>query len=303
MRRVVSNRSVLPSKSWWIYPLVPHTEGDLTLSGGGLCLPIMRSTMAEISLPTTPGGQHPWAGRRGSQASSVAVGVAGGYGCEVADRMYFVRERAMARGRCLARAQVALRTLFRLTDWGEWVAPGVLGCAYPRTERALAALSGSGGRLLVNLHERPHGPARLRRHGLREISPAGEGLRLSLALPGRAWRGRHSRGPGGGRGGGGPLRRRPRAHGHAACVLPGEQRGARRGGGDPACSLPEAGLRGDCDPGRGGGRVGPAPGPDSRLSGRLRATAFFGGRSSGEGTGPPARPEADVARGARNPSA
>ncbi|WP_166396677.1 phosphatase domain-containing protein [Rubrobacter marinus] len=68
----------------------------------------------------------------------------------------------------LARARVALRMLLRLTDRGGWVATGVLGCAYPRTERALAALSGSGVRLLVNLHERPHDPARLRRHGLRE---------------------------------------------------------------------------------------------------------------------------------------
>ena len=49
------------------------------------------------------------------------------------------------------------------------MAPGVLGCAYPRTERALAALAGSGVRLLVNLHRRPHDPARLGRHGLREI--------------------------------------------------------------------------------------------------------------------------------------
>jgi atypical dual specificity phosphatase len=45
----------------------------------------------------------------------------------------------------------------------------MLGCAYPRTERALVALSESGVRLLVNLHERPHDPARLRRHGLREV--------------------------------------------------------------------------------------------------------------------------------------
>ena len=69
----------------------------------------------------------------------------------------------------LAQVRVALRTLFRLTDRGAWVAPGVLGCAYPRTDRALAALSGSGVRLLVNLHGRPHDPARLRRHGLREV--------------------------------------------------------------------------------------------------------------------------------------
>jgi atypical dual specificity phosphatase len=59
--------------------------------------------------------------------------------------------------------------LFRLTDRGGWVSPGVLGCAYPRTERAFAALSGSGVRLLVNLHGRPHDPARLERHGLREV--------------------------------------------------------------------------------------------------------------------------------------
>ena len=69
----------------------------------------------------------------------------------------------------LARVRVALRTILRLTDRGAWVAPGVLGCAYPRTERALTALSASGVRLLVNLHMRPHDPARLRRHNLREV--------------------------------------------------------------------------------------------------------------------------------------
>ena len=75
----------------------------------------------------------------------------------------------MARSARLARARVALRLILRLTDRGRWVAPGVLGCAYPRTERALAELSGSGVGLLVNLHERPHDPARLKRHGLREV--------------------------------------------------------------------------------------------------------------------------------------
>ena len=69
----------------------------------------------------------------------------------------------------LAQARAALSTLFRLTDRGVWVASGVLGCAYPSTERALAALSESGVRLLVNLHERPHDPARLAHHGLREV--------------------------------------------------------------------------------------------------------------------------------------
>ena len=76
--------------------------------------------------------------------------------------------RRMARSAPLARARVGLRMLLGLTDRGGWVAPGVLGCAYPRTERSLAALSGRGVRLLVNLHERPHDPACLQRYGLRE---------------------------------------------------------------------------------------------------------------------------------------
>ena len=79
------------------------------------------------------------------------------------------REGWTASSARLAQARVALRALLRLTDRGTWVAPGVLGCAYPRTERALAALSDGGVRLLVNLHERPHDPARLRRHNLREV--------------------------------------------------------------------------------------------------------------------------------------
>ena len=91
------------------------------------------------------------------------------YGSRVADRTHAGRGRFAARGRRLAQARVALRTLLRLTDRGGWVAPGVLGCAYPRTDRALAALSGGGVRLLVNLHERPHDPDRLKRHGLREV--------------------------------------------------------------------------------------------------------------------------------------
>ncbi len=71
--------------------------------------------------------------------------------------------------RRMAQARVALRMLFRLTDRGGWVTLGVLGCAYPCTERALAALSASGVGLLVNLHEQPQDPARLARHGLREV--------------------------------------------------------------------------------------------------------------------------------------
>lgn len=86
----------------------------------------------------------------------------------VTDRGQDGRQRWMARSARLARTRVGLRMLFGLNDRGGWVAPGVLGCAYPRTDRALAALSASGVRLVVNLHERPHEPARLERYGLRE---------------------------------------------------------------------------------------------------------------------------------------
>lgn len=57
----------------------------------------------------------------------------------------------------------------RLTDRGVWVAEGVLGCAYPRTEQALAALSDRGVRTLVNLHGRTHDPRCLTRHLLTEV--------------------------------------------------------------------------------------------------------------------------------------
>lgn len=62
-----------------------------------------------------------------------------------------------------------LRALFRRPDPGTWVSEGVLGCAYPRTERALERLSRRGVRVLVNLHRRPQDPRRLVRHGMREF--------------------------------------------------------------------------------------------------------------------------------------
>jgi atypical dual specificity phosphatase len=45
----------------------------------------------------------------------------------------------------------------------------VLGCAYPRREAALQELAQQGVSVLVNLHERPHDPLRLTRHGLKEV--------------------------------------------------------------------------------------------------------------------------------------
>ena len=43
------------------------------------------------------------------------------------------------------------------------------GCAYPRTEAALAALQAHGISLLINLAERAHDAESLRRHGLTEV--------------------------------------------------------------------------------------------------------------------------------------
>jgi hypothetical protein len=74
----------------------------------------------------------------------VAVHAAERYGSEVTYRADAGQKWSVARGRRLAQARVALLTLLRLSDRGGWVAPGVLGCAYPRTERALAVLSGRG---------------------------------------------------------------------------------------------------------------------------------------------------------------
>ncbi len=55
-------------------------------------------------------------------------------------------------------------------DRGTWLnGRWVLGCAYPRREAALAGLARQGVSLLINLHERPHDPARLARHGLTEL--------------------------------------------------------------------------------------------------------------------------------------
>ena len=56
------------------------------------------------------------------------------------------------------------------TDPGSWVLPDqVLACAYPRMESALAALVAARISIVVNLHERPHGPGVLAVHGLVEV--------------------------------------------------------------------------------------------------------------------------------------
>ena len=66
-------------------------------------------------------------------------------------------------------ALLARFVLSPLMDRGVWVDEGVMGRAYPRTDRALAELRRRGVRTVVNLHRRPHGPSRLGRHGLSEV--------------------------------------------------------------------------------------------------------------------------------------
>ncbi|MBV9279184.1 MAG: dual specificity protein phosphatase family protein [Chloroflexi bacterium] len=52
----------------------------------------------------------------------------------------------------------------------DWLEPGrVAGCAYPRTEEALAHLAGAGVGVVINLHERGHNAVRLARLELREV--------------------------------------------------------------------------------------------------------------------------------------
>ncbi len=68
------------------------------------------------------------------------------------------------------RPKRVLRGIGLLVDRGTWLEDGVLlGCAYPRRGAALAALGEQGVSVLLNLHPRPHDPARLARHGLVEI--------------------------------------------------------------------------------------------------------------------------------------
>ena len=70
----------------------------------------------------------------------------------------------------MQRLRLILRGLGLLTDRGDWIEEGkLLACAYPRRKAALAALAGRGVRVVVNLHERAHGAARLDPHGIAEI--------------------------------------------------------------------------------------------------------------------------------------
>ena len=92
--------------------------------------------------------------------------------------------------RWLTQGRIVLRMILRLNDRGTWVAKGVLGCAYPRTERALAAIAHRGVHVLVNLHERSHDPRRLATEGLREVhlpvadfaAPSAEQVKRGVAM-------------------------------------------------------------------------------------------------------------------------
>ena len=69
----------------------------------------------------------------------------------------------------LAKIRLILRGTGILADGGTWLVDGrLLGCSYPRGERAMRALARQGVSLLVNLHERAHEPARLARHSITE---------------------------------------------------------------------------------------------------------------------------------------
>ena len=63
-----------------------------------------------------------------------------------------------------------LRKFGIIRDPGSWIGPAgqVLLCAFPRRKRDLASLQQRGIRRLINLHEKPHPPARLAEYGLSE---------------------------------------------------------------------------------------------------------------------------------------
>jgi atypical dual specificity phosphatase len=67
------------------------------------------------------------------------------------------------------RLGMILRALGLVVDRGDWIEDGtLLACAYPR-KAGLEALSRHGVRVIVNLHERAHGPSRLNPYGMAEV--------------------------------------------------------------------------------------------------------------------------------------
>lgn len=70
------------------------------------------------------------------------------------------------------------------------IADSLAACRYPRSDAALRELADRGVTLLVNLHERPHSPELLARHGLTEVHlpvpdftpPAPEQLERGVAV-------------------------------------------------------------------------------------------------------------------------
>lgn len=62
-----------------------------------------------------------------------------------------------------------LQGLGLVINRGAWLEEGLLGCDYPRRAAAIVGLARQGISVLVNLHERAHGPALLARHGLEEM--------------------------------------------------------------------------------------------------------------------------------------
>lgn len=70
----------------------------------------------------------------------------------------------------MRRLLLIVRGLGLVVDRGDWIERDrLLACAYPRRKAALAALAGHGVQVVVNLHERAHGPARLEPHGIAEV--------------------------------------------------------------------------------------------------------------------------------------
>jgi atypical dual specificity phosphatase len=72
--------------------------------------------------------------------------------------------------RVIRRIRLILKSMGFGIDPGDWLVPDrLLGCGYPKTDRALQALQDQGVSVLVNLHERDHDPATLEPYGLTSV--------------------------------------------------------------------------------------------------------------------------------------
>jgi len=77
---------------------------------------------------------------------------------------------AQMRARFVRRLLSILKSVGLVVDRGDWLVPDrLVACAYPRRQKAVAALARQGVTVVINLHQRAHRPDRLKQFGLTEV--------------------------------------------------------------------------------------------------------------------------------------